>query len=105
MKTIDKKYFKNPEKYIPKGFYCYNITCCPFWDMDKNKPEQENGYCHYLKRGDWDINPEIYEGAIFCYGKGVKEDIEGLPLSLLWDQVKECGVNDYTDEELEEMNT
>ena len=97
MKTIDKKYFKNPEKYIPKGFYCYDhlkpiynknkkmipilkvIGRCPFLDYDPDKPEQMNGYCHYLKEGD-------YMG------------------SMLWDQVKECGINEYSDEEMMEMN-
>ena len=101
MRTIDKKYFKNPEKYIPKGCYCYDhlkpiydkdgkmtgtlkaIGRCPFLDYDSDKPEQENGYCHYLKAGDWEENSSC---------------------SLLWDQVKECGINDFSDEELEEMN-
>lgn len=34
-------------------------------------PEQENGYCSYLQKGDWDLS-----------------------LGLLWDQVKECGINE-----------
>ena len=70
--------------FIPKGIYCYTIKkivqrendypiikikCCPFWDMDMTKPYQDNGYCHYLKCGDWE-------------DKGT---------SFLWDQVKECG--------------
>ena len=36
------------------------------------KEHQDNGYCHYLKRGDWEE--------------------EGW--SLLWDMVKECGIKD-----------
>ena len=100
MKTIDKKYFKNPEKYIPKGLYCYDhlkpiynknkemipvlkvIGKCPFLDYDSDKPEGMNGYCHYLKAGDWEEN-----GTCF-----------------LWDQVKECNINEYSDEEMKEMN-
>lgn len=74
MKKIDDKYFNNPEQYIPVGTYCYNSDGrCPFWDKDKSKMPQENGYCHYLKQGDWDN--------------------EGF--GLLWDQVKECGIKDY----------
>lgn len=82
---------KEPEKYIPTNTcYCYKPTGvlknengdtigfttdrCPFWDKLVNKPEQENGVCHYLCTTD-----------------------EELGLGLLWDQCKECGVNDYED--------
>lgn len=85
MKNVEQKYYNNPEKYIPKGLYCYTrrdgkVHLCPFWDKDYSKPEQESGYCHYLKRGDWEE--------------------EGF--SLLWDQVKECGVNDEEEEQFNE---
>ena len=61
------------EKVIPKGDYCYDENgICPYWDIKLDKPEQENGYCKYLNRGDWEVDY----------------------LSLLWDQVKECGVNE-----------
>ena len=72
---IPKCCYRNPKKYVPKGFYCYNIVDgthiipCVFWDMDKTKRYQENGYCHLLKRGDWDMD------------------------GLLWDQCKECNIN------------
>ncbi len=74
---INKHIIKNPERYIPKGMYCYirndnEKIICPFWDIDKTKPEQENGYCYYLKKGDW----------------------ENEGFNLLWDQCKECGVNE-----------
>ena len=64
---------------IPKGNYCYEIIeinqangrittkICPFW---KYLGEQ-NAYCLFLKRDD-----ESHQG-----------------ISLLWDQVKECGKN------------
>jgi len=70
---------------IPEGNYCYKLVsvnpetgtsvckCCPFWDRITYFPEYENGYCHYMKAGDWQ-------------GKGI---------GLLWDQCKECGVNEY----------
>ena len=66
---------------IPPGPYCYfSSRCpddlkfkpCPYWDCDPDKGSQEFGYCHYLQRGDW-------------------EEINGM--GLLWDQVKECGIN------------
>jgi len=72
-----------PERFIPHGIYCYRTICedstnnlihielCPFWDKDDAKPEGCNGYCHYLKQGDWET-----------------------PGGLLWDQCKECGLND-----------
>ena len=63
--------------------------------MDKTKPFQMNGYCHYLKKGDWELNKEfeIYDTKT---GKKVNfKDREGIPMSLLWDGCKECGVNDY----------
>jgi len=67
---------------IPHGMYCYTrmgykngvykIKPCPYWDKVEGKPKQGDGYCHYLETGDWE------EGN----------------LSLLWDQVKECGINE-----------
>lgn len=76
----------NPEKYIPYGFYCYfgtrgpgdpNYKRCAFWDYDPTKHEQENGYCYFLGEGDWE-----------CDGIG-----------LLWDQCKECGINESFEED------
>lgn len=82
---------------IPKGEYCYTIKkimknqqdgrpqikikTCPFWRIDKNQPEQMNGYCDFLKKGDWEENGTF----------------------LLWDQVKECGIKHYTEKEMEKM--
>ena len=66
---------------IPKGHYCYSSSRspqdpkykpCPYWSIRKDKPSQLNGYCDFLKRGDW----------------------EGKSTGLLWDQCKECGIND-----------
>jgi hypothetical protein len=59
---------------IPKGMYCYKSfhnkrSICPYWSIREDKPEQENGYCSYLEKGDWETD------------------------GLLWDQVKECDIN------------
>ena len=55
---------------IPMGLYCYDSNgVCPYWELHEDKPEQENGYCALLERGDWEHTDEI---------------------GLLWDQVKEC---------------
>jgi len=96
---------KDTLKKIPRGFYCYEGDyVCPFWSSRKDLPEQENGYCSHLKQSDWDINEE--NGDM----KWTRRD--GTPagttkaheigMSLLWDQVKMCGLNEPTDEELKE---
>ena len=64
---------------IPKGMYCYEIcgktergldvTVCPHWSQIPDKPKGMNGYCEYLKTGDWEENAS----------------------GLLWDFCKECG--------------
>lgn len=60
------------ELLIPHGEYCYDdFGKCPFWNKRHDKPLQENGYCSYLKCGDWENNG----------------------LGLLWDQCKECSIN------------
>lgn len=74
---------ENPEQYIPNGMYCYGddlTDLCPFWDWNRNQPEQFYGYCHFLKLGDW---MDLEEGAT----------------SLLWDRCKECGIKDELNEE------
>lgn len=69
------------ELKIPEGMYCYDGDyCCPYWSMRDDKPEQDNGYCSFLKTGDWE-HPGV---------------------GLLWDQVKECGVNENWDKELKD---
>jgi hypothetical protein len=75
---------------IPPGLYCYSrdagsdaalgfalrVTPCPYWGSDPEKRTQQNGYCAHLKAGDWQD-----EGTF-----------------LLWDMVKECGINNDFDE-------
>jgi len=63
------------EAVIPAGIYCYDQNGnCPYWDKAANRPEQDNGFCWLLGKGDWD--------------DGVGE---------LWDQCKCCGVNEGMD--------
>ena len=81
---------------IPFGDYCYDDNVCPFWDLNEDLAEeigttQGCGYCHYLEKGDYDIVNEME------FEKDT-EPPEGFPtsaLSLIWDQVKECGINRY----------
>ena len=64
---------------IPQGLYCYDENgVCPFWVKVTNKPSQEDGYCQYLGVGDWEMGQ----------GHG-----------LLWDQCKECGINENFERE------
>lgn len=61
-----------PTNKIPKGVYCYDENgICPYWKKCADRPEQENGYCEYLEQGDWEMT-----------------------FGLLWDQCKECGINE-----------
>ena len=86
---------------IPKGLYCHGPLVqegkkpnglpifkapkmCPYWSSDKNLPNQGNGCCSFLgvKDGDTVNDKKVW---------------------LLWDQVKECGINmDDEDEESED---
>ena len=78
---------------IPRGPYCYDENGdCPYWSLDKDRPRQRNGYCAYLGKGDWDLNEERV--WIDPKGNEISGKEIGLPLSLLWDQCKECGINE-----------
>ena len=64
------------EVVIPQGCYCYDENgVCPYLSDRKDKPPQMNSYCWFLEIGDWEEK-----------GSG-----------LLWDQCKECGINDEID--------
>ena len=79
---------RHPRDSIPEGHYCYSIVSidektagirikhCPFYKKVYGKPIQMNGYCGLLKRGDWQT------------AKGI---------GMLWDEVKECGINKKED--------
>jgi len=77
---------KKDTSVIPKGLYCYEtlkydeksgkilvIGRCPYWSYKEDKDSQECGYCSFLERGDWEVTDGV---------------------SLLWDLVKECGINE-----------
>ncbi len=72
---------QHDESVIPTGYYCYERTprgkrSCPYWMSYENLPVQANGYCWYLGKGDVELQAEGHH-------------------SLLWDEVKECGVNPH----------
>jgi len=101
---------KKSKKGIPKGYYCYTHkngrqVNCPYWGIDKipGRDSQENGYCSYLEKSDWDINDEKKDIEIQSHDPNTKEDRSeiyrntsdhelGLTSGLLWDQCKECDV-------------
>ena len=104
---------KKNKKLIPKNkCYCYNylkpmkngrykvMGLCPYWSIRKGKPKQNNGYCAYLEKGDWEINAEKRWRQIHnkrgkdTYGKYRSAYEMGFPMSLIWDQVKECKINE-----------
>jgi hypothetical protein len=80
---------KGDESVIPMGDYCYTVTGftpasegkpprmqikhCPYWAMNGH----QDGYCAKLKCSDSDPNGTL----------------------LLFDQTKECGINEHTEEE------
>jgi len=91
---------------IPRGYYCHDSKnmdkICPYWRLDAvHTEEQENGYCEYLGKGDWDLNKEkttIKESRRQedgTYKETIYENTSwhdlGLTESLLWDQCKMCG--------------
>lgn len=90
------------KKKIPKGCYCYKETKpyqlkrCPFWSIKANLPEQENGYCSYLGKSDYDLNEERGEMKWYKGSDRIKlaytTKPHEIPNSLLWDSCKECGV-------------
>ena len=72
---------------IPKGHYCYTglgwengklkVKRCPYWSKRPDQPEQRDGYCAYLEKGDWEYKvPE-------------NSPIPASAFSLLWDSVKD----------------
>ena len=87
---------------IPQGCYCYTlldapskengfkfkVKNCPYWSLNPDKPNQMNGYCSFLERGDWDVEIPA----------DIPENFPLSALSLLWDKCKECNIND--DEEI-----
>ena len=115
---VEKLLADNPEQHIPQGVYCHSSgdtrSVCPFWDYDDELPEQENGYCHFLKISDFQENPIRCQSSKIIrsrnpedIGKTVSEffETDHIPMSLLWDQCKECGVNPEDPPDIELVTT
>jgi len=90
---------------IPRGDYCYKviktkknppaiyIKNCPYWDYREDWPVQACGYCHFLKRGDIDINlDKTIVLTEVKTGEEYKPSEMPFGIGLLWDQCKECGI-------------
>lgn len=80
------------QSVIPNGHYCYDENgVCPYWSIREDQPAQRNGHCSYLEQGDWEVTNE-----------NLPEELQSAS-SLLWDQVKECGIKLSTKEELMQL--
>jgi len=82
---IDSLKYYYGKYIIPEGCYCYDQRgVCPYWDRASNKEHQNSGFCWFLMSGDWEEKHKVGE---------------------LWDQLKNCGINDsgelYLDKEEE----
>ena len=102
---------------IPKGDYCYVFTGNRGTDKD-GLPSMETcncpystvkeyggvlqPYCRFVEKGSLhkDTTEEEYEKLLKYFGSEEEMD-EELSLFLLWDGIKECGANLYTEEEEE----
>ena len=94
---------RSMKKWIPKGMYCDN---CKWHSYKKNLPYQENRYCKYLNKSDYQLNEEYNKQEIKMLVNDVnaeyydkettieKEFDLHFPISLLWDGCKECGIKD-----------
>jgi hypothetical protein len=71
--------------------------------LDKSKPKQENGYCKFLERGDWETNASEEKCLIDQDGEHWSPSEMPFGIGLIWDQVKCCNINEYTKEEIDEM--
>lgn len=70
---------EKPEEYIPNNISCCKDeqgNTCPFWSQrDKLLESKDYGYCHYLRKGDYELNKEATDK------------------STLWDKCKKCKIN------------
>lgn len=84
---------------IPKGPYCYDENgLCPYWDIIEELPDQYNGYCGFLGKNDTQLAQERELEEVKS-GEVARGDELPFPVSLLWDQCKECGINMLDPEE------
>ena len=85
--TIDGADEVDPELGCPKVAYT-----CPYWEKDSTKDKYESGYCHYIEKGDWDLNREKLWKDPRSGKTSTAEEWSGY-FSILWDQCKECYEN------------
>jgi len=99
---------------IPKGLYCYSYidgerVVCPYWrhlTTEEGGLYQEDGYCCYLQKSDWEINEEA--GMLNGWDSNNRPIIpvsaHKIKMSLLWDKCKECKINaEFNEEDYEEV--
>lgn len=82
---------------IPEGFYCYSEQgLCPYYSHEVIALDVEIPYCLYLEKGDLTgLTEEEFDDILLETGLTADELFKEHPLDILWDQCKECGVNDY----------
>ena len=73
---------------IPKGVYCDG---CLYWRIIEDRPNQYNGWCDYLDKGDIELEHEctVSYSKLPEFPVGTKI----IQYGLLWDGCKECGIN------------
>lgn len=86
---------------IPKGMYCYGRgrdgkrKYCEHF-QSKEIAGVTVPFCTYLNQGGITNSPD--DDVLFeHFDRDIDKMIEALPLDLLFDAVKECGVNDGRD--------
>ena len=101
---------KKDTSVIPKGEYCYTIkkivwadngmpiiktNMCPYYSSRDYGEDVTVDFCEFLGKGDYGgLNDDEY-ALLLAYFKGDEEKMrKELPLGLLWDACKECGVNE-----------
>ena len=98
---MDKLKETKGESVIPKGPYCYDENgTCPYHDHDDEKHKQECGYCWFLNESDWEVNETLIMKELKT-GKESTGHKLGIPIGLLWDLCKSCGVNSIDEDEEE----
>jgi hypothetical protein len=88
-------YDKKDESIIPEGPYCYSGDKCPHLSL-RTVGEVQLMWCRFLDQGTTgDLTDQEFQQLKNFHKASDDEDIWGLyPLDLLWDHVKECGIND-----------
>jgi hypothetical protein len=95
------------ESVIPKGPYCYTpigyengvykVKHCPYHRLIEDRPNQYDGWCDFLEKGDLELEKEMVLTDQDT-GEKIRGDELPFPVSLLWDSCKECGINDDDDD-------